>query len=144
MVSNAPPIAVHALTRAPVLHPAGNVAEFLVGAGLARVVGWHNGLLAPYGGLERIRAAEKSAKEKRLCMYANAPATASTAKSGATQTNGGPKVFDGTVIRVWSGDQVSILPRSGGKERRIQFSSTRAPKCASSSDCMINPFDILL
>ena len=40
-----------------VLHPAGNVAEFLVAAGLARVVDWHAGMLASSGGMERLRAA---------------------------------------------------------------------------------------
>ncbi|KAJ7096223.1 hypothetical protein C8R44DRAFT_643966 [Mycena epipterygia] len=110
-----------------VLHPAGNVAEHLVAAGLARVVDWHAGMLASSGGMERLRAAEKNAKEKRLCLYANAPAAA-TGKSNGTAANGQTRVFDATVIRVWSGDQISVVEKDTGKERRLQLSSTRGPK----------------
>ncbi|KAI0063561.1 transcription factor [Artomyces pyxidatus] len=109
-----------------VLHPAGNIAEHLVGAGLARVVDWHAGMLASYGGTEKLRAAEKSAKEKRLCLYANSAAPASNGKSSTT-ANGSSRSFDGTVVRVWTGDQISILEKDG-KERRVQLSSTRGPK----------------
>ena len=110
----------------PVLHPAGNIAEFLVGAGLARVVDWHAGMLAAGGGMERLRAAEKSAKEKRACLYASAPALAA-AKSGGT-TISGNRAFEGQVVRIWSGDQISVVEKDTGKERRIQLSSTRGPK----------------
>ncbi|KAJ7188134.1 hypothetical protein C8R46DRAFT_10891 [Mycena filopes] len=110
-----------------VLHPAGNVAEHLVASGLARVVDWHAGMLASSGGMEKLRAAEKSAKEKRLCLYANAPA-ATAAKSNGTAANGQVRVFDATVVRVWSGDQISVVEKDTGKERRLQLSSTRGPK----------------
>ncbi|KAJ7287431.1 hypothetical protein C8J57DRAFT_1283899 [Mycena rebaudengoi] len=120
----APPASIFIGT---VLHPAGNVAEHLVAAGLARVVDWHAGMLASGGGMERLRAAEKSAKEKRLCLYANAPATATT-KSNITAANGQTRVFEATVVRVWSGDQVSVVEKESGKERRLQLSSTRGPK----------------
>ncbi|KAF6760252.1 transcription factor [Ephemerocybe angulata] len=113
-----------------VLHPAGNVAEHLVANGLARVVDWHAGMLSASGGMERLRAAEKSAKEKRLNLYANAPvAAAATGKVGAP-TNGQSREFDGTVTRVWTGDQISVLDKETGKERRLQLSSTRGPKLA--------------
>jgi staphylococcal nuclease domain-containing protein 1 len=42
-----------------VQHPAGNIAEHLVAAGLARVIDWHAGMLANDGGMERLRAAER-------------------------------------------------------------------------------------
>lgn len=42
-----------------VSHPAGNIAEFLVSAGLGRVIDWHAGMLAAGGGMERLRAAER-------------------------------------------------------------------------------------
>ncbi|KAF8638063.1 hypothetical protein AX16_010695 [Volvariella volvacea WC 439] len=109
-----------------VLHPAGNVAEHLVANGLARVVDWHAGMLAASGGMERLRAAERAAKEKRFNLYATAPAP-STAKT-ATMNNGQSRVFDATVIRVWSGDQITVLDKETQKERRLQLSSIRAPK----------------
>jgi staphylococcal nuclease domain-containing protein 1 len=113
---------------AAVLHPAGNVAEHLVAAGLARVVDWHAGMLATGGGMERLRAGEKTAKEKRACLYANVPtASASITHSNGT-ANGHARIFDGTVIRVWSGDQISVVDKESGKERRLQLSSTKGPK----------------
>ena len=109
-----------------VLHPAGNIAELLVASCLARVVDWHAGMLASSGGMERLRAAEKTAKEKRQYLYANAPAQAS--KTNGNTVNGFARTFDGTVVRVWSGDQISVVDKHTGKERRLQLSSTRAPR----------------
>ncbi|KAF9566683.1 transcription factor [Agrocybe pediades] len=112
-----------------VIHPAGNVAEHLVAAGLARVVDWHAGMLAAGGAMERLRAAEKSAKERRLCLYANAGTPANAPKASAEGTsNGLPRNFDATVVRIWSGDQVSVLVKDSNVERRLQLSSTRGPK----------------
>ncbi|KAI1796408.1 transcription factor [Ganoderma leucocontextum] len=122
--STAPPPA--SIFIGTVLHPAGNVAEHLVANGLARVVDWHAGMLASSGGMERLRAAEKTAKEKRACLYANAPAP--SAKSNGTAINGNVRQFEATVVRVWSADQVSVVDRESGKERRLQLSSTRGPK----------------
>ena len=84
-------------------------------------------MLASSGSMERLRAAEKTAKEKRACLYANAPAP--SAKSNGTAVNGNARQFDATVVRIWSGDQISVIDRETGKERRIQLSSTRGPRC---------------
>lgn len=78
--------------------------------------------------MERLRAAERTAKEKRLCLYASQPVSSSARSNGASTTNGSVRDFDAVVIRVWSGDQISVVPKDGGKERRLQLSSTRAPK----------------
>ena len=117
---------VDEILSAVVIHPVGNIAEHLVAAGFARVVDWHAGMLASSGGMERLRAAERVAKEKRLCLYANLP-TPSTSKANG-YAGGNSRNFDGTVTRVWSGDQLSIIDKEG-KERRVYLSSTRAPKC---------------
>ncbi|KAJ4483316.1 hypothetical protein J3R30DRAFT_1762437 [Lentinula aciculospora] len=109
-----------------VLHPAGNVAEFLVAAGLARVVDWHAGMLAASGGMERLRSAEKNAKEKRQCLYASAVQPISTKSSSAA--NSQSRSFEAVVSRVWSGDQISVVEKGSGKERRLQLSSTRGPR----------------
>ncbi|KAF9793381.1 transcription factor [Thelephora terrestris] len=122
--SSAPPPAMILIGN--VIHPVGNIAEHLVAAGLARVVDWHAGILASSGGMERLRAAEKAAKEKRLYLYANLP-TSAASKTNEHSAGGSPRNFDGTVIRVWSGDQLSIVDKEG-KERKVQLSSTRAPK----------------
>jgi len=118
---------IHRVPSAVVIHPVGNIAEHLVAAGLARVVDWHAGMLASSGGMERLRAAEKVAKEKRLYLFANLPTPSAASKANGF-SGGSLKNFDGTVVRVWSGDQLSIVDKDG-KERRVQLSSTRAPKC---------------
>lgn len=120
--------ACHAKYAYQVIHPAGNVAEHLVASGLARVVDWHAGMLASNGGMERLRTAEKSAKERRLCLYANIHTTASIGKSNGASSTGHTQTFDATVVRVWSGDQVSVVEKDTNKERRMQLSSTRGPK----------------
>jgi staphylococcal nuclease domain-containing protein 1 len=87
-------------------------------------------MLASTGGMERLRAAEKNAKAKRACLYAHLPAAA-TATGNAIVTvsvNGSSKTFDATVVRVWSGDQLSVVEKESGKDRRLQLSSTRGPK----------------
>lgn len=113
----------------PVLHPAGNIAELLVSAGLARVVDWHAGMLG--AGMEKLRAAERIAKQSRLCLYANAPA-ASKDVAGAASGQGASvsgTTFDATVVRVWSADTISVLSKEpGSKPRRLQLSSTRGPR----------------
>jgi staphylococcal nuclease domain-containing protein 1 len=114
-----------------VIHPAGNVAEHLVAAGLARVVDWHAGMLsATSGAMERLRAAERTAKEKRAALYATAPASSSKPTDGAATgtTSHGARSFEGTVGRIWSADQLSVFDKDG-KERRVQLSSIRGPKC---------------
>ena len=78
--------------------------------------------------MERLRAAEKSAKEKRLCLYASAPAVSVTSKSGGTTSDGQARSFEATVTRIWSGDQISVVDKASGKERKLQLSSTRGPK----------------
>jgi staphylococcal nuclease domain-containing protein 1 len=89
-------------------------------------------MLASSGGMERLRAAEKSAKEKRLCLFANVSTPSAIAKTDSTTSNG-PRIFDATVVRVWSGDQISVVDKDVAKEHRLQLSSTRGPKCAISN-----------
>lgn len=109
-----------------VLYPLGNIAQLLISKGLARVMDWHAGLLTA-GDMECLRAAEKTAKEKKLCLYASTSLTV-TSGNGIAGSQGVPKAFEGTVVRIWSGDQISVIEKEGGKERRLQLSSTRGPK----------------
>ena len=89
--------------------------------------------------MERLRAAEKAAKEKRICLYANSSAASASAagKANGTTPNGHTRNFDATVIRVWSGDQVSVVEKEGGKERRLQLSSTRGPRYVVIFDVLV-------
>jgi staphylococcal nuclease domain-containing protein 1 len=78
--------------------------------------------------MERLRASEKVAKEKRACLYANVPSVSTGAKNNNLVGDGSARNFDATVVRVWSGDQISVVEKDSGKERRLQLSSTRGPK----------------
>ena len=73
----------------------------------------------------------RAAKERKQCLYA--PSASGTATPSGTRSNGATahgdkRPFEGHVIRIWSGDQISILDKETNKERRVQLSSTRAPK----------------
>lgn len=128
-----------------VRHPAGDIAPFLVAAGLAKVLSWHAGLLSSFGGLDTLRSAENSAKGKRLAIWENEPVPAAPgASNGGAKTAGGPssgapaqekeqiKNFEGVVTRVWGADQISVQEKGEeGQERRIQFSSVRGPRYVS-------------
>lgn len=72
-----------------------------------------------------------TAKEKRQFLYSQSTIAASKAHAngpGSSARSGDAKVFDGQVVRVWSGDQISVAEKESGKEHRVQLSSTRAPK----------------
>lgn len=66
------------------------------------------------------------------------PETTNGKSSAATTTtvNGNNRTFDATVIRIWSGDQISVVEKETGKERRLQLSSTRCPRYAQSLHCV--------
>lgn len=95
--------------------------------------------MAPLGGLDRLRSAEKSAKEKRLGLWenygptksANGGATggAASAASAAPSTTKG-NTFEATVTRIWGSDQLSVVAKGSETERRVQLASVRGPRGA--------------
>ncbi|KDN53500.1 hypothetical protein K437DRAFT_252861 [Tilletiaria anomala UBC 951] len=122
-----------------VQHPAGDIAQFLLSHGLAKLVDWHAGFVnsAFPGVMEKYRAAERGAKEKRAGIWSNwtPPAAAAT---GSSQTNGANghaalgarvpgKQFEGVVSRIVTPESFIIKPLSGGAEQRIFLSSVRQP-----------------
>lgn len=95
---------------------------------------WHAGILAPYGGLDKLRAAERSAKAKHIGLWtgvatAAAGNGAAAAAGGVAHTTKG-QTFDATVVRVWGSDQLSIVAKDdkNEKERRVQLASVRGPR----------------
>lgn len=113
------------------IHPVGDIAQFLLSAGLARCVDWHAGMLASYGGMEKYRQAERTAKEKRLNLWQSysAPVTSATALSSQPVA---VRTFEAVVSRIISGDTIQVRKLSAdgslGPEKRIQFSSLRQPQ----------------
>lgn len=120
------------------IHPVGNIAEFLLASGFAKVVDWHAGILSSAGGLDRLRAAERSAKEKKIGLWENysAPARGASAANASNGTSAptGPQTrgqtFDATVVRIWNADTISVIEKGDAKatERRLTLASVRAAR----------------
>lgn len=106
-----------------VRHPNGNIAEFLLKAGLARCVDHHSTWLGAEMG--KLREAERVAKEQRAGQFQG---TTTTKKSGSEQ--------EAVVSRVFSADTLYIRDKDG-HEKRINLSSIRQPK---PSDPKQSPF----
>ncbi|XP_061402624.1 staphylococcal nuclease domain-containing protein 1 [Musca vetustissima] len=101
-----------------ILHPKGNIAESLLREGLAKCVDWSMALMK--GGADKLRAAERIAKEKRLCLWQDY-------KSNAPTFNTKEKDFTGVVVEVFNGDAINVkLPN--GQIKKVFFSSIRPPR----------------
>ena len=100
---------------AHVLHPKGNIAKFLLDAGLARSNDQHVTLLG--NEMAQFRQAETSAKNSRKGVF-----TGTSASKAA-----GPQDADFTVSRVLNAETVFLRTRSG-EERKVTLSSIRQPK----------------
>ncbi|PYH48768.1 putative transcription factor (Snd1/p100) [Aspergillus saccharolyticus JOP 1030-1] len=101
---------------ASVLHPNGNVAKFLLEAGLARCHDHHSALLGTE--MAAFRRAEKAAKDARVGLFTGLVASKGPA-GGAAE--------DYTVSRVLNADTLFIRNKAG-QEKKISLSSVRQPK----------------
>ena len=97
----------------------GDMAAHVLSNGLARCVDHHSTLLA--GGMSKLRAAEKSAKDKKLALFRDHVAT-----------KGAGAESEVTVVRVQTADTIYVRSRAGA-ERRINLSSVRQPKPTDSA-----------
>lgn len=107
-----------------VLHPVGNIAEFLLKDGLARCVDWSMGMVTT--GPERLRAAEKGAKEKRIKMWKDYTPSATAAIDIAD------KAYTGKVVEVCNADALVI--KKEDEYRKITLSSVRPPRLTSNAE----------
>jgi staphylococcal nuclease domain-containing protein 1 len=98
-----------------VLHPRGNIAKFLLEAGLAKCHDQHVTMLG--NEMAQFRQAEKAAKDSKKGLF-----TGHTAAKAAGTTEA-----DYTVVRVLNADTIFIRTRSG-EEKKINLSSVRQPK----------------
>lgn len=119
------------------------LAECVLANGFAKFADWHAATLAAHGSalLPALKVAEKFARENRLNVWqAHDPVAvngASTSeKSAADVAAHGhirhPRQSEVIVTRVWSGDQLSVVPldKNGrdGVEKRVQIASVRQPR----------------
>lgn len=116
-----------------VKHPAGAIAPLVVKSGLAHVVDWHAGFLSQSPApktMPELRQAEAEAKQARRGIWSHLPPpqSAQGSSGAASGASAGAKTFQATVSRVWGPDALSVIPKQGGNERRIQLASVRQPK----------------
>lgn len=71
-------------------------------------------------GAEKLRAAERQAKEKRLRLWKDY-------QSNAQNFTGKEKDFTGTVVEIYNGDAISVKTTSGAT-KKVFFSSIRPPR----------------
>ena len=100
-----------------VLHPRGNIAEFLLKDGLAKCVDWSMGVVS--SDVDKLREAERYAKEKRLRLWKSfaGQATAPSNKNG----------FTAKVVDIGLGDSITVV-KDNGEELKVYFSSLRPPR----------------
>lgn len=105
-----------------IIHPNGNIAEALLREGFARCVDWS--IATVTGGPEKLRAAEKQAKEKQLRLWADyKPSSLTIADKD--------KEFTGKVVEVVNGDAL-VVKRQDGTTKKIFLSSVRPPRLPDS------------
>ena len=115
-----------------VLHPRGNIAEFLLKDGLAKCLDWTMGLVT--GGGEKLREAENFAKQRRLRIwyfYVNLYIIHFLRKNFNAQTTSAPSInksgFSAKVVEIGLCDSLSVL-KDNGEELKVYFSSLRPPR----------------
>ncbi|KAL1838683.1 hypothetical protein VTJ49DRAFT_2409 [Mycothermus thermophilus] len=103
-----------------IIHPRGNIAEFLLKEGLARCNDFHSTLLGP--DMAALRAAEKEAQAARRRLH-----------KGFVAKTTDSKETDATVIKIIGADTI-LVRNKAGVEKRISFSSVRGPRAAEASE----------
>lgn len=101
-----------------VIHPNGNIAELLLKEGFARCVDWSMGVVTQ--GAEKLRQAEKIAKEKKVRLWKDY--TASTVKLDIKD-----RCYTGKVVEVVNGDGL-VVKTQDGEYRKIFLASIRPPR----------------
>lgn len=112
------------ILQGTILHPRGNISEFLLRDGLAKCVDWSMGIVSV--GPEKYRNAERQAKQAKLKLWKNYTQTS----SGFDEAN---KNFTGKVVEVFNGDGM-VVKLQDGTFKRIFLSSIRPPRSADFPD----------
>ncbi|EEH42596.2 uncharacterized protein PADG_07416 [Paracoccidioides brasiliensis Pb18] len=102
---------------ANVLHPNGNIAKFVLEAGLARCADYHSTMIGKE--MATLRQAENAAKEARKGLFTGFAAP----KGGSAAAQ-----VDFVVSRVFSADTIFVRSKTGKDEKKISLSSVRQPK----------------
>uniref|UniRef100_A0A8C5A5T7 Staphylococcal nuclease domain-containing protein n=1 Tax=Gadus morhua TaxID=8049 RepID=A0A8C5A5T7_GADMO len=101
-----------------IMHPNGNITELLLKEGFARCVDWS---MAVYtGGAEQLRAAEKSAKERRVRIWKDYVAPTANIDLKDRQ-------FVAKVMQVINADAI-VVKMNSGENKTVHLSSIRPPR----------------
>lgn len=102
-----------------VIHPNGNIAELLLKEGFARCVDWS--MASVTTGSEKLRAAEKAAKEKRSRVWKD------YSPSGLN-IEAKDKEFTGKIMEVVNADALVIKTSSDNAVKKVFLASIRPPR----------------
>merc|ERR1711962_77649 len=107
-----------------IVHPNGNIAESLLREGFARCVDW--AMATVTGGPEKLRAAEKVAKDKNVRLWKDfKPKSLGIADKD--------KDFMGKVVEVVNGDAL-VVKRQDGTVKKIFLASIRPPRLEAEAE----------
>jgi len=104
-----------------IIHPRGNIAEFLLTDGLARCNDFHSTMLGEK--MAALRAAETKAKSQRLRLHKNAVV------KEAKESN-----LDMIVYKIIGADAIIVKNKAGTTEKRVNLSSVRGPRAGEASE----------
>ncbi|MCL4136789.1 UNVERIFIED_CONTAM: hypothetical protein GTU68_060303, partial [Idotea baltica] len=105
-------------------HPNGNIADLLLREGFAKCVDWSMATVT--GGPEKLRSAEKMAKNKKLRLWTDY-------KPSTHQLNSKEREMIGKVCEIVNGDAL-IIKRNNGKTKKVFLSSIRPPRPQDSGE----------
>lgn len=105
---------------ASIIHPRGNIAEFLLQEGLSRCNDFHSTMLGDK--MAALRAAEKQAQAKKLRLH----------KHHVAKAEGGNQEM--TVSKIVGADTILVRSKAGTVEKRINLSSVRGPRAGEPSE----------
>lgn len=104
-----------------IIHPVGDISEFLLKAGLATVADWQSQYIGAQK-MSALRAAEAAAKKQNLNIW----------KDTVSNSSKNSKSYDAVVVKVVSPDTY-VVADSTGDESTVQLASVRGPKKSDSS-----------
>lgn len=111
-----------------VIHPVGNIAVFILQAGLASIADWQSQQIGSQS-MAVLRAAEKKAKDSHLYLWKDLVTSAANASD---------KPYEAVISRVISSDTFA-LRNSNDEEETVQLTSVRAPRKSDISGSVYAP-----
>ena len=105
-------------------HPRGNISEFLIKEGYARIVDWSFGQIS--SGRDQLRASEKAAKEKGIRIWRDwQPSNAGIPE--------GDRTFSAVVVEIVNPERFYVV-MADGTRKELALSSVRQPRRDRSSE----------